>query len=66
MRVSISDGQDSTVLIWVESKLTKAQRQLEVKDAAKHGPGGLPDNVLFNHLKATHAVSNLIQILYEC
>jgi hypothetical protein len=53
MRVSMSVGKDSSVLIWAESKVTKAQWQLEVKEIAKHGPAGLPTNVVFSVLKVT-------------
>jgi hypothetical protein len=56
MRVSMTVGQDTSVLIWAECKTTKAQWQLEVKDVAKHGPDGLPANVVFNLLKATHTI----------
>ncbi len=51
MRVSITVCQNSSVLIWAESKATKSQWQLEVKDVTKHGPIGLPANLVFNLLK---------------
>ena len=51
MRVSMSVNQESSVMIWAECKSTKAQWQLEVKDISKHGPGGLPANVIFSLLK---------------
>jgi hypothetical protein len=54
MRVTMTVGEDSSVFIWMESKTTKAQWQLEVNNVAKHGPDGLPANVVFNLLKATH------------
>ena len=54
MRVTMTVREDSSVLIWAESKSTKAQWQLEVKDVAKHGPDGLPANVVFNLLKAKY------------
>jgi hypothetical protein len=52
--MTVASGEDSSVLIWAESKTTKAQWQLEVNDVAKHGPDGLPANVVFNLMKATH------------
>ena len=52
MRVSLKTGEDLSAIIWVESKTTKAQWQLEVKDVAQHGPGGIPSSVVFNLLKA--------------
>ena len=63
MRVTMTVREDSSVssvLIWAESKSTKAQWQLEVKDVAKHGPGGLPSNVVFNVLKA---IRNLLMAI---
>ena len=52
MRVTLNVGDESSVVIWAESKATKAQWQLEIRDVSKHGPNGLPANVVFNFLKA--------------
>ncbi len=55
MRFTMTVREDSSVLIWAESKSTKAQWQLEVKDVTKHGPAGLPANVVFGLLKAIYS-----------
>ena len=51
MRVSMSVNQESLLEIWAESKSTKAQWLLEVKNVSDHGPGGIPADVVFSLLK---------------
>ena len=64
MRVTVTQavGEDSFVIIWAESKTTKAQWQRAVMNVATHGPDGLPANVIFNLLKATHILSSFSMI----
>jgi len=50
-RVSLSASSEGYV-VWVESKKSKQQWQLTVDDISKHGPVGLPAEVILVFFKA--------------
>ncbi len=56
----IKNNSDS-VVVWVESKTSKSQWQLEVKDFNQHGPVGFPATVIVGLLKVSLVLSIYVE-----